>query len=62
MSRRVVDITSLVAGIAIALFGGVLLLHELGAIELTFAYLAPAVTAIAGAVLIAHGLGKASDA
>jgi hypothetical protein len=61
MSRRAVDITSFVAGIAIALFGVVLLLHEVGAIDLTFAYLAPAVTATAGAVLIARGLGRASD-
>lgn len=60
MTRRQVDITSLVAGVALAAFGVLLLLHEVGAIDLTFAYLAPAVTAIAGAVLIARGLGRAS--
>jgi hypothetical protein len=60
MTKRPVDITSLVAGLATVAFGALLLLHEIGAIDLTLAYLAPAVTAIAGAVLIARGLGRAS--
>ena len=59
MSRRALDLPSLVAGIAIAALGGIQLLHELDAIELTFAYLAPAVTAAAGAILLATGLSRA---
>ena len=59
MTRRAVDAPSLVAGLVIAALGGLQLLHELDAIDLTFAYLAPAVTAAAGAILLATGLNRA---
>jgi hypothetical protein len=59
MRRRALDATSLVAGIAIAALGGLLLLHDAGAIDLSFAYFAPAVTAAAGAILLASGLSRA---
>jgi hypothetical protein len=58
MSRRPVDTTSLVAGLATIAFGGILLLDGVDAIELKFAYLAPAVCAIAGAILLASGLSR----
>jgi hypothetical protein len=59
MSRREHDTTSLVAGLALVGLGALLLLHEWDAIDLTFAYLAPAVTATAGAILLASGLSRA---
>jgi multisubunit Na+/H+ antiporter MnhG subunit len=59
VSRRAVDRTSLVAGIAIAVLGALLLLDEQDAIHLGFAFLAPAVTATVGAILLASGLSRA---
>ena len=59
MTRRGYDMASLVAGLVSVALGGLLLLHELDAIDLTFAYLAPAVTAAAGAILLASGLSRA---
>lgn len=59
MSRREYDTTSLVAGLVLVVFGALLLLDELDAIDLTLAYLAPAVTATAGAILLASGLSRA---
>jgi hypothetical protein len=58
MERRPDDVTSLTAGIAIAVLGVLLLLDNLEAIDLRFAYLAPAVTATAGAILLVHGLSR----
>jgi hypothetical protein len=58
MTRRPVDTTSLVAGLATMAFGGLLLLHSVDAIDLSLAYLAPAVFAIAGAILLASGLSR----
>jgi hypothetical protein len=54
--RRGFDRGSLVAGIAITALGALLLLDRLGAIDIGFGYVAPAVTATAGAVLLACGL------
>jgi hypothetical protein len=59
VTRRPIDTPSLVAGLALAALGALELLHELDAIDLTFAYLAPAVTAAAGAILLATGLSRA---
>jgi hypothetical protein len=53
------DIPALVAGLAVLALGGVLLLDALGAIELTFAVFAPVACAVAGAILLARGLGRA---
>lgn len=47
---------SLVAGIAIVLFGTVLLLDRAGVLDLRFAELAPMLCAVAGAILLATGL------
>ncbi|HEX8054526.1 MAG TPA: hypothetical protein VF517_16175 [Thermoleophilaceae bacterium] len=58
MSRRALDLTSLVAGVAIAVLGALLLLDQEDAIDLGFAYLAPAVTATVGAILLASGLSR----
>ena len=55
---RTTDLTSLVAGLAIAGLGTLLLLDESGAIELGFAYLAPAVCATLGAILVASGVSR----
>jgi hypothetical protein len=58
MRRRPFDPLSLVAGLVIAALGGLLLLDNNDAIHLGFAYLAPAVTATAGAILLASGLSR----
>jgi hypothetical protein len=52
------DIPGLVAGLALLAFGGVLLLDSVGAIDLTFAALAPLACAVAGAILLGNGLGR----
>ena len=54
--RRRFDRLSLVAGLAIAALGGLLLLDQVGAIDLGYGYAAPAVTATFGAILLAAGL------
>lgn len=48
---------SLAAGLAITLLGAVLLLHEEGTIEITGGWLAACMTALAGAALVASGVG-----
>jgi hypothetical protein len=58
VARRRPDLPSLVAGIAVAIFGVVLLLDRTDVIDLRFAALAPLVCAIAGAILLASGLGR----
>lgn len=57
MSGRV-DIVSLVSGIVTIVLGMLLLLDQAGTIELTFAYLIPALTGSLGAVLLASGLAS----
>jgi hypothetical protein len=52
------DLASIVAGIAVLALGAVLLLDATGAIELSFALLAPVACAAAGAILLASGLGR----
>jgi len=56
---RELDVTSLVAGLAIAAFGTLLLLDRTDVINLRFGYLWPAVTALLGAILLASGLSRA---
>ena len=56
--RRSPDITSIVAGIALVAFGGVLLADAVGAITLSFEALAPIVCAVVGAILLAAGLTR----
>jgi hypothetical protein len=52
------DIPAFVAGLALLLFGGVLLLDALGALDLSFGVLAPLACAAAGAILLANGLSR----
>jgi hypothetical protein len=53
---RRLDRTSLVAGLAIAAVGVLLLLDRAGTIDLRFAYAAPLVIAAVGAILLTAGL------
>jgi hypothetical protein len=54
--RRRPDAPSLVAGLAIVVFGVVLLLDRVDVLNLRFAALGPLVCAVAGAILLASGL------
>jgi hypothetical protein len=56
--RRELDVTSLVAGLAIAGFGTLVLLDRMDALDLRFGYLWPAATAMFGAILLASGLSR----
>ena len=56
--RRSPDLTSVVAGIALIAFGGVLLADALGAFSLTFEAFGPIACAVVGAILLAAGLGR----
>jgi hypothetical protein len=53
---RRVDRTSLVAGLAIVLAGGVLLLDRVEAIDLRFGYGLPLLLATVGVILLVAGL------
>ena len=52
------DILSLVAGVAIAALGIALLLDRTGAVDLSFAELAPITFAVVGAILLTSGLTR----
>jgi hypothetical protein len=52
------DLTSLVAGLAVLVIGGVLLLDSTGAVDLNFAVLGPLACAALGAILLARGLSR----
>jgi hypothetical protein len=56
MRRGRVDRTLVVAGLATIALGTLLLLDRLGSIDLRFEYVAPAVLAAIGIVLITAGL------
>ena len=56
--RRSPDVPSLVAGLAIVAFGGVLLADATGAVELRFEWLAPVALGAVGAILLALGLDR----
>ena len=58
MRRTRPDRASLVAGVVLIAFGGVLLGDALGAFTLTFAALAPIACAAVGAILLALGLTR----
>jgi hypothetical protein len=58
VSRRDVDVTSLVAGLAIAAFGTLLLLDRTDVLDLRFGWFWPALTATIGAILLASGLTR----
>jgi len=52
------DIPALVAGAALLALGGLLLLHALDAVELSFAVFVPVACAATGAILLANGLSR----
>ena len=54
--RRNVDRAALIAGLAVTALGVLLLLDQLGVLDIGFGYAAPAVTATAGAELLSLGL------
>lgn len=54
--RRSLDRAALIAGLAVTALGVLLLLDQLGVLDIGFGYAAPAVTATAGAVLLSLGL------
>ena len=56
MSRQGFDPASLVSGLAVIALGVVLLLDQVDAIHLGFGYLAPALLAVVGSILLAIGL------
>lgn len=56
MRRGRADRTLVVAGLATIALGALLLLDRLGALDLRFEYMAPAVLAAIGIVLISAGL------
>ena len=58
VTSRDLDITSLVAGLALAAFGTLLLLDRTGVLDLRFGYFWPALTATVGAILLASGLSR----
>ncbi len=58
MTGRRRDSVSIVAGLAVTVLGVLLLLDQSGAVDLRFDYLAPAVLATIGAVLLAAGLSR----
>lgn len=58
MERRELDTTSLVAGLALAAFGTLVLLDQADVLNLRFGYFWPAVAATFGAILLASGLSR----
>jgi hypothetical protein len=58
MDDRRPDLPSLVAGIAVILFGIVLLGDALDVVDLRFAALGPLACAVLGAILLASGIAR----
>jgi hypothetical protein len=58
VTRREVDVTSLVAGLVIAAFGTLLLLDRSDVLDLRFGWFWPALTATIGSILLASGLSR----
>lgn len=56
VGRRRLDLPSLVGGVAILVFGIVLLLDRVDVLDLRFEALGPLACAVAGAILLAAGL------
>jgi hypothetical protein len=53
---RSLNVTSLVAGLALVALGVLIVMDADGSIDLGFAYMAPALVAALGAILLASGL------
>ena len=58
MRDRRPDLASLVAGLAVAVVGILLLLDDGGTLDLSFALFAPVACAATGAILVAAGLSR----
>jgi len=58
VARREFDLPSLVAGVAVILFGAVLMLDALDVVDLRFAALGPLACAVLGSILLASGLAR----
>jgi hypothetical protein len=58
MARAEFDATSLVAGLAIAAFGALILLDRLDELDLRFGYFWPALAATLGVILLTSGLTR----
>ena len=56
-AMKAAQLGSLASGLAVTLFGVLLLLHEEGALDIDGGWLAAALTALAGLALLASGLG-----
>lgn len=58
---RTVDWTSLAAGLVLIGLGGLLLLDRVGALDLRFGYLWPALLAALGTILLVAGLSRREE-
>lgn len=58
MSNRGFDPASLAAGLAVSVLGTLLLLDQLEVLTLSFGYMAPALLATVGVILLAAGLAR----
>ena len=58
MERRELDTTSLVAGLALAAFGTLVLLDQADVLNLRLGYFWPADAATFGAILLSSGLSR----
>jgi hypothetical protein len=58
VARRRPDVPTLVAGVAVMLFGVVVLLDRVDLLDLRFAALGPLACAALGAILLASGLAR----
>jgi hypothetical protein len=56
--RRRLDIRALVAGVAVLVLGGVVMLDVAEVIQLSFGVFAPIACAATGAILLANGLSR----
>ena len=61
MTADRLDITSLVAGVVVIALGALLLLDRLGAVDIGFGALAPALVGTVGAILLASGLSRGAE-
>lgn len=59
---RRADLATLVSGIAVVLFGAVLLLDEVEALRLDFGSLAPVVLSVVGTILFVCGMARRDGA
>ena len=56
--RSRVDLISLTAGVGVGALGTLLLLDQTGAIDMSFAAIAPIVCAVVGVILLVSGLAR----